>query len=300
MWAGSSQGYGLKGNLSFPTYYIPKYNGSIPWEDRVATVISWITNKDKPANAVFLYHNEPDSRGHSFGADGPEMIEEIKKVDERIAHLINSLKTSGIYDKINVVILSDHGMQTVLQQNIINTTSFVDPDLYYRNGASPLFHINPKKSSDASKIYDAFKIAAEGRNFSVLKKGELKYLNYGKNRRVGDIVLLAQPGYGFEDIRQNSAGVYGVHGYDNRSPNMTTIFFARGPVFKKGFKSSSPIQNVDLFPMFSKIMGVPSAPNNGSMKIVSEFLTATASSCKVNVNVFGMIVSVVYAGFVFI
>ncbi|OXA56725.1 bis(5'-adenosyl)-triphosphatase ENPP4 isoform X2 [Folsomia candida] len=293
MWAGSTQRYGPAQLL--PTYYIPKYNGSVPWEERVETVISWMTDPDKPANMVFLYHNEPDSRGHTSGTDDPETIAEIKKVDQRVAHLVQRLKASGIYEKINLVILSDHGMQNVHKENMINTTGFADPQTYFRNGNSPVFHIKPKNKNDTAQIYEAFRTASIGKNFSVYRKNDLGHLKYGKSRRIADIVLLADPGYGFEDLRFNDAGVTGVHGYDNNNQNMTAIFMARGPNFKRSFKSSVPIENVDLVALFSKIMQVP-LPNtafNGTAKTVSEFLTtANASSNRLNWNMMGVIISI--------
>jgi ectonucleotide pyrophosphatase/phosphodiesterase family protein 5 len=160
----------------------------------VNTVISWMLDDEKPANMVFLYHNEPDSQGHKSGTDDPKTIEAIRKVNDRLAHLVQRLKDVGIYELINLVVLSDHGMMTVHKDQIINTSIMSDPNLYDRYGASPNFHIQPKNSSDLSKVYDSFKSASVGKNFSVYKKADLEFLNYGRNRRVMDIMLLADPG----------------------------------------------------------------------------------------------------------
>lgn len=257
-----------------------------------------MTHENKPANVVFLYHNEPDSSGHANGPDDQKTLDEIRKVDDRLAYLVKELGDAGIYDKINLIVLSDHGMQTTRKENIINTLEIVNPQLYNRYGSSPVFHIQPKNSSDINLIYNEFKFASEGKNFSVFRKGEMSHLKFGNNRRIMDIVLLADPGFAFEDIHVNSNGIYGVHGYDPKSINMTTIFMARGHLFKKGLRSPEPIENVDLFSLFSKLSGVPVAPNNGSFERVSNFLTGCSMNLQANAGLAFLALVVIYKNIV--
>jgi hypothetical protein len=84
------------------------------------------------------------------------------------------------------------------------------------------------------------------------------------------LLLLAEPGYGFENINPNPN--YGVHGYDPNFRNMSALFVARGPVFKKGYVSSLPINNIDLVPLFAKIMDIPDVPSNGTVERVALLL----------------------------
>lgn len=64
----------------------------------------------------------------------------------------------------------------------------------------------------------------------------------------------------------------GVHGYDNKVPNMHPFFMARGPKIKKNFKIR-PFKTVDLFNLFCDILSIKPIKNNG-----------TASSIKGIVN----------------
>ena len=45
--------------------------------------------------------------------------------------------------KVDVLLLSDHGMISVQPHHIINLTSVIDPSLYYLSGNSPLLNIHP-------------------------------------------------------------------------------------------------------------------------------------------------------------
>lgn len=241
-------------------------------------MISWMTNETKPANIVFLYHNEPDSHGHSFGAEDEETLEEVRNSDNRANYLFEELKKAGIYEKINIIILSDHGMQTFHRDNIIDTMLMADTELYDNHGGTPVYHIVPKNNADLDRLYESFKTVSQGNsNFMVYKKEELLApFNYGNNRRIMDIVLLAKPGFGFEDMTNSSfssKGVRGVHGYDNEDASMRALFIARGPIFKAKYNATHPINNIDLVSLFSKIMGITGIPTNGSLDTIIEILS---------------------------
>lgn len=57
---------------------------SIPWTDRVDTVISWIKDEKKPANLVFAYFEEPDFTGHLKGVGSQEIKNQIVRVDTTV------------------------------------------------------------------------------------------------------------------------------------------------------------------------------------------------------------------------
>ncbi len=258
------------------------------------TVIEWIIDEEHPANMVFLYYNEPDSAGHSYGTDDDRTIDVIKQSDERAGVLFQKLKDAEIYDLINIIVLADHGMQTVNRETIINTTPIIDRNLYQRLGSTPVYHILPKDLNDTDIIYDAFKAASHTNRFSVYRKEELTHLNYSQNRRIMPILLLADPGYGFENVNPNPN--YGVHGYNPCFINMSVsvmrnfihqniskdicfqaLFIAAGPQFKRGYVSQLPVNNIDLVPLFAKIMNVKDVPTDGTLERV-ELLLAPISN----------------------
>ena len=70
--------------------------------------------------------------------------------------------------------------------------------------------------------------------------------------------------------------VHGNAGYDNLVDSMRTIFYASGRQLKKNFtlSSSTPLYNVDLFPLMCSILQIDSCPaSNGSLATVQGFLT---------------------------
>lgn len=65
--------------------------------------------------------------------------------------------------------------------------------------------------------------------------------------------------------------VYGTHGYDNRQLPMHPFFMARGPAFRNAYQGDV-FDNVDLYPLICKIVGLKPAPNNGSINNVYHLL----------------------------
>ena len=65
----------------------------------------------------------------------------------------------------------------------------------------------------------------------------------------------------------------GEHGYNNSMQSMHPFFIAMGPSFKAGY-SVETFNTVDLYPLMCLLLGIPPAPNNGSLNIVKDLLKA--------------------------
>ncbi|CAL8070951.1 unnamed protein product [Orchesella dallaii] len=242
MWPGSSQPYGPNDD-TLPTYYPPQYDGTVPWENRVETVISWITNDTKPANLVFLYFDEPDTHGHAFGPNQNETLEEVSKVDGRAAYLISKLKEAELFDKINLIILSDHGMQEVTQERIVNITDLIDETLLEaRYGGTPVMQLIPKEGK-GDELFGSLSNHSQNHGFTIWTKEEMRYrFRYGISRRVLDYVLISDLGYAFDDFYRT----IDIHN-DNWG-----------------------LEHV--VPLISTILKLPSVPSNGSLERVVDML----------------------------
>ncbi|HEY0658688.1 MAG TPA: hypothetical protein VGD05_09450, partial [Pyrinomonadaceae bacterium] len=63
----------------------------------------------------------------------------------------------------------------------------------------------------------------------------------------------------------------GAHGYDNAFESMRATFIAHGKAFKKG-KVVEPFENVQIYNLMCRILGLKPAPNNGDYEKVKHFL----------------------------
>lgn len=240
-----------------PSYFI-KYSDNVPFEQRVKNITSWMTRPDDPVNFATLYCNEPDSSGHKFGPDSPSMKKVLQEVDNKIGLLIDELKTSKLWDQVNVIITSDHGMAQLSVNRTIYLDACIGPGNYTLIDESPIAAILPLQ--DKMYVYNLLKNCSP--NMKVYLKEDIpdRY-HYKHNSRIQPIILEADEGW---SITQNATPrINGNHGYDNALPSMHPLLAAHGPAFRKGYKQAT-INSVDIYPLMCHILRLKEEPNNGT------------------------------------
>ena len=126
----------------YPTYHLPTYEEDLPYDERVDMVVPLFANGS--INLGILYFSEPDHSGHQYGPDGHQMLKVIQRCDNTVGYLIEQLEKYKIYDKINVVITSDHGMaETNLVGKTIILADYVDTKCCLFQSNNPLVFIWP-------------------------------------------------------------------------------------------------------------------------------------------------------------
>ncbi|KAK3506939.1 hypothetical protein QTP70_031210 [Hemibagrus guttatus] len=88
------------------------FDKSIPFEERVTTVLKWLnlTQSERP-DFYTLYLEEPDRSGHIYGPNSNKVFQALVTVDRIIGMLMDGLKQQNLHKCVNVVLLSDHGME---------------------------------------------------------------------------------------------------------------------------------------------------------------------------------------------
>jgi predicted AlkP superfamily pyrophosphatase or phosphodiesterase len=66
----------------------------------------------------------------------------------------------------------------------------------------------------------------------------------------------------------------GEHGYDNADPRMAALFLAHGPAFKRGFVEQATFDNVDVYPLLAKVLGVAPKLNDGRLADIADMLVS--------------------------
>jgi predicted AlkP superfamily pyrophosphatase or phosphodiesterase len=76
-------------------------------ENTAAAAAKYIATK-KPL-FTFVYFASADEAGHVIGHDTPEYYAILKKNDDRLGRLLDTLKTAGIEKETVVIVIADHG-----------------------------------------------------------------------------------------------------------------------------------------------------------------------------------------------
>ena len=111
----------------------------------------------------------------------------------------------------------------------------------------------------------------------VARKGAMpERLHYRAHRRIPEVVIWADAGwtiYATAAARAQALADFprGNHGYDPAERDMHGIFIAAGPSFKKGI-TTPPLDNVDVYPLLTRLLGIPPAPNDGNPKSTEAML----------------------------
>ena len=91
-------------------------------------------------------------------------------------------------------------------------------------------------------------------------------LAHGRNPRVPAIVCMANVGWMiFGTQPKEPVTVRGMHGYDPAAPEMAATFIAAGPAFRAGVVLPA-FDNVDVYPLLMRLIGVPARPSDGSIR----------------------------------
>lgn len=146
MWPGSDVAIGG----TYPTHFL-SYNASMPFEARVEKLIDWFLGPEA-INFGVLYWEEPDESGHNLGPESPLMDVVIADIDDKLGFLRGKLKNAGLYDKVNLIVTSDHGMTQLSHDKIIELDTYVSRDLYTWIDKSPVVGILPKEGKNIKHL----------------------------------------------------------------------------------------------------------------------------------------------------
>lgn len=130
MWVGCQFG-------GFDKDHFLSYNPNTSWSDRIDRAIEWLSHESM--QLVFLYYHEPDETGHQFGPKSMEMNDKLKEIDGLIGELIEKLKEKKMFDDLNLIIVSDHGMMDMNadQTEPMFTEAKLPKDMFYARSQEP-------------------------------------------------------------------------------------------------------------------------------------------------------------------
>ncbi|XP_021246426.1 bis(5'-adenosyl)-triphosphatase ENPP4-like isoform X2 [Numida meleagris] len=253
MWPGTD----VRINNATPRFFM-KYNFSVTFEERVENIVRWLNSSDPVVNFATLYWEEPDASGHKYGPDDKENMRQVlEQVDRHVGFLTSKLKASGLWDAVNVIITSDHGMAQCSPKKLIVLDKCIGRGNYTLIDRSPVAAVLPKNNK--KYVYNLLKQCAD--HMQVYLKEEIPdRFHYRHNKRIQPIILIADEGW---TIVQNETLSKRDHGYDNALPSMHPFLAARGPAFRQGYQQSV-ISNVDIYPMMCHILGLTPQPHNGT------------------------------------
>jgi len=251
-----------------------RFDDSVTEAERVDTVLGWLSRTDaQRPTFVTLYFDRVDHDEHAWGPGSPQAMQGEAIVDEALARLFAGLDARGLRDRVDVIVVSDHGMARVMPGQY----EFLEDLAASAGGAAALqvvsrgtsVGVNPAPGADAAAVEAA--LVGRHAHSECWRKAEVPARwHYGTHPRVPAIVCQADPGWILttrmgpampED--EGDAHATGAHGYAPELPEMRAVFVADGPRIADGLRL--PVfDNVDVYPLIMRLLGVPAEPNDGN------------------------------------
>lgn len=254
------------------------YTNTYTFDQRVNEVVNWFQKLKMDFST--LYFNEPDHTGHTYGPQSPEYKAKIVEMDGVINDLITRLRSIGLLDQMNIVIVSDHGMTDMGEDNTLIVSKYVDTNLI--DSSKTVYgivgSIHPKNDSVKVQVYNSLKKIPNLRTY--YKEEVPAELHYRLSKRIGPIVTIADEGYVLNTVKQTLSG---NHGFDPNVEAMRTIFMARGPDFKPNSRVA-PFRNVDIHPLLCKLIDIECPKGDGTSETFDAVLNRESTPDVVNIN----------------
>ena len=248
--------------------YWEHYDHRVPNATRVQRVLDWLAlPEDRRPAFVMLYFSDVDNAGHESGPDSPEVRAAVLRVDSAVGMLLDGLGRAGLDSRVDVVVVSDHGMSPVTPDSVVAIDDYLPLDLLARSvGGNPLLGLWPKAGM-ADSVYRSLR--GKHPHLAVWRTAEVpERFHYRDNRRIAPILALADPGWSLTlrraDVAQHPDRFRGgAHGYDDTVSVMRAIFLGEGPAFRRGVVAPA-FRNIHIYDLLTKILGIVPAANDGS------------------------------------
>lgn len=256
-----------------------RFDGRVTPEARVDQVLEWL---ERPAATrprfVTLYFDQVDHEGHARGPGSPQALEAQAEVDAALARLLSGLEARGLRDRVDLVVVSDHGMAAVPP----NQRDYLDD--YLAAAGLPVSAIDVvtrgiavglevAAGADAAAVEAA--LVGRHAHAECWRKQDLPARwHYGSHPRIPAIVCQADIGWLLTTRSSARPGTRttGAHGYAPELPEMRAVFVADGPRFADHARLPA-FDNVDIYPLLMHLLGVPPEPNDGNPSTFDAVLT---------------------------
>ena len=239
-------------------------------------------------NLTLMWISDPDHTAHSNGIGSPTTTRALALADAEIGRLEDTLQSTGLLERTNLMIVSDHGFSThtgtfrlqALVEPFVKRLADGSPDLIVAEGA--IYMRGERDASRLATIVAALQKrpevgavftrpgtrgGAEGAVPGTLSFDVVRW----NHPRSGDVLVSANwtddaNAAGFS----GTTGQTGVAGHGATSPHdIHNVLIAAGPDFRRHATSDVPTGNVDVAPTLLRLLGLP-VPSAMTGRVIEE------------------------------
>lgn len=259
-----------------PTITYPN-TGQDKWTTRALTKALW---KNGVPKYTLLWLSDPDKSQHESGVGSSMALEGIESSDKNLGEVIKTLKEKGVWEKTDLMLVSDHGFSTInrtpnvasiLKKAGFNaSTKLEDPEpgdvMVVGLGGTALLYAFERDEATIQKLV-AFLQTTDfaGTIFCRLPiEGTFPFetVGYSATNNPPDIMVSLRwsadtNSNGAPGLMMTVGGTVGKGSHASLSRfDMNNTLVAHGPNFKRGMVNDIPSGNVDVAPTILWLLGV--------------------------------------------
>ena len=242
------------------------YDESVPAAERAATVAGWLLEPEATRpRLTTLYFHAVDTAAHHHGPDSDEALAALAETDAAIGDLLARLERGDRLAQTNIILVSDHGMAPVPPGNQVSVSEMVSME---QAGIASIGQVVQVKPNPGFEAEVEARLVGRHDHYECWRREQLPARwHYGTHPRIPAIVCQMDEGWDALLPRmlegRAAGGMRGSHGYDPALPSMRAVFIASGPAFRSG-AVIDPIDNVDVYPLMVRLLGIPGAEHDGN------------------------------------
>jgi predicted AlkP superfamily pyrophosphatase or phosphodiesterase len=251
------------------------YDERMPNHERIVRILRWLDLPPARRPALITgYFNDADDAGHEAGPDSWAVRQAILTLDAVVGELVGAIEARGLTDRVNLVIVSDHGMASTSPDRIIPIGDYLNPADVDVIDIDSHLGLNLRTGS-TDELYR--RLSHAHRRLRVYRRDETPTAwRYRDQPRIPAIVGVADEGW---TIVRSGKGIpfvgeaRGNHGFDPSLRSMHGMLIAAGPAFRRGVVAP-PFQNIHIYNMLAAAMRVRPAPNDGDPAVAAQLLNS--------------------------
>lgn len=280
----------------FPPTITHPNTGQDNWTTRSLLRSLW---KKGVPKYTLLWLSDPDKSQHETGVGSPTALAGIEASDKNLSEVIKSLKEKGVYDKTDIMVVSDHGFSTIKHgpdlADILKKAKFSatkkmeNPEpgdvMVVGLGGSVLLYVVDRDEAVIRRLVDFLQTADfTGVIFSRLKiEGTfpLESVKYPVESNSPPDLLISLRWFpesntnGAPGLMTSMGGTPGKGSHASLSRyDMNNTLVASGPNFKRGLINDTPSGNIDLGPTILWLLGIKK-PDSMDGRVLHEALVGT-------------------------
>lgn len=255
-----------------PHWYF-RYDDTTARATRVRTVLNWLAlPRGEAPRLITVYFADVDTDAHNYGPDSPQADSAIARVDSAVGAIMDGVAQQGASERVNIVVVSDHGMTEIGAARLIELDDYVSMDSLDVIDWTPMATIVPKPGREDYVV----RALTGAPHLTVYRKADIpRRLHYNEGPRVTPVIALAEEGWTITSHASKHwmkpGQTYGAHGYDNALPTMGAVFVAAGPAFRRDVTVPA-FENVHIYSILARVLGLRPAMTDGSLDSVKTLL----------------------------